>query len=47
MSLFDFSEIFTILLGNINYSNSTKKSKNIFLDKNFKQEGHDGPVTLT
>ena len=34
-----FSEIFTILLGNINNSNSAKKSKKHFLlDKNSKQK---------
>ena len=32
--LFNFSEIFTVLLWNIHNSNSAKKSKNIFLDKN-------------
>ena len=35
--LFNFSEIFTILLRNINNSNSDRKVENIFLDKNSKK----------
>ena len=35
--LFSFSEIFTILLWNINNSNSAKKNKKKFLDKNSKK----------
>ena len=36
--LFNFSEIFTKLLWNINDSNSAKKSKNFFLRQKFKKK---------
>ena len=38
LSLFNFSEIFTILLWHINNSNSAKKSKKYFLRQKFEKK---------